>query len=84
MTRPVKELRAFQRLTLEPGQTKRIRFTLYANQLGFVDRQMNFVLEPGRLELMIGTSSEEIALRQEIDITGTVRGIGHEKVFFSN
>jgi beta-glucosidase len=44
---------------------------------------MAYVVEPGTIELMIGTSSEDIHLRTEIEIVGDVTDISEEKVFFS-
>jgi beta-glucosidase len=83
VTRPVKELKGFKRVTLEPGQTRTVTFTLAANQLGFYDRQLNFVVEPGVIEIMVGSSAEEIHLTGEFTITGETTGVEAEKVFFS-
>ena len=60
VTRPVKELKGFQRITLQPGETKRVEFTLGPNQLGFYDRMMRFVVEPGEFRVMVGPNSEEL------------------------
>lgn len=58
MTRPVKELKGFQRITLAPGETKRLEFTLSPAQLGFYNRENRFVVEPGDFKVFVGTSSE--------------------------
>ena len=60
VTRPVKELKGFQRITLQPGETKRVEFTLGPDQLGFYDRKMKFVVEPGEFKVMVGSNSEEL------------------------
>jgi beta-glucosidase len=60
VTRPVKELKGFQRITLQPGETKRIEFPLSAEQLGFWNRQMRFAVEPGEFKVMVGSNSEEL------------------------
>jgi beta-glucosidase len=60
VTRPVKELKGFQRITLRPGEKKRIEFTLGPEQLGFYDRSMKFVVEPGEFKIMVGSSSEDL------------------------
>ena len=57
-TRPVKELKGFERVTLKPGERRRIRFTLTPEQLGFYDRDMRFVVEPSTFKVIVGTSSE--------------------------
>jgi beta-glucosidase len=60
VTRPVKELKGFQRITLQPGEKKRVEFLLTAEQLGFWDRQMRFTVEPGEFQVMVGSSSEDV------------------------
>jgi beta-glucosidase len=57
-TRPVKELKGFERLTLKPGERRRVQFTLTREQLGFYDRDMRFVVEPSTFKVFVGTSSE--------------------------
>ncbi|HSS21613.1 MAG TPA: glycoside hydrolase family 3 N-terminal domain-containing protein [Pyrinomonadaceae bacterium] len=58
MTRPVKELKGFQRVTLQPGEKKRVELVLTRDQLAFWNREMQFVVEPGEFKLMVGASSE--------------------------
>ena len=58
-TRPVKELKGFQRVTLKPGEKRTIEFTLAPEQLGFYNREMRFVVEPGEFKVMLGTSSAD-------------------------
>jgi cytochrome P450 len=62
ITRPVKELRGFARVALEPGGSKRIGFELSTRQLAFYDRDMRFAIEAGTIEVMLGSSSEGIRL----------------------
>ncbi len=57
VTRPEKELRGFERVTLGPGERKTVTFTLGPDALSLVDRQMQRVVEPGRFEVLVGTSS---------------------------
>jgi len=59
VTRPVKELRGFQRLTLDPGQTKTVDFPLGFAELSFLDRSMQRVVEPGTFTIMVGGNSAE-------------------------
>jgi len=58
VTRPVKQLRGFQRITLKPGERKHLSFTLGPRDLGFLDRNLDFVVEPGRFRVWAATSSE--------------------------
>jgi beta-glucosidase len=57
-TRPVKELKAFQRVTLAAGEHRQVQFTLSADDLAFTGRSMRRVVEPGRFHLWVGGSSE--------------------------
>jgi beta-glucosidase len=58
VTRPVKQLRAFERVALEPGASKTLAFTLGPQDLGLYDAGMRWVVEPGRFQVTAGTSSE--------------------------
>jgi beta-glucosidase len=60
MTRPVKELKGFKRITLKPGETQRVEFTLGPEHLGFYNREMKYVVEPGEFKVFVGSSSEDV------------------------
>jgi beta-glucosidase len=60
VTRPVKELKGFQRVTLAVGEKKHLEFTLGPKELGFYNRTMNFVVEPGEFKVMAGSNSEDL------------------------
>jgi beta-glucosidase len=57
--RPVKELKGFQRVTLQPGERRTLNFTLTPDLLGFYNPAMRFVVEPGAFRVMAGTSSDD-------------------------
>ncbi|MBP1593990.1 MAG: bglX [Bacteroidetes bacterium] len=59
VTRPVKELKRFTRVTLKPGETKNISFTLPVEELAFWNIDMKKVVEPGDFTLWVGTNSQE-------------------------
>lgn len=59
VTRPVKELKGFERITLRPGERRRVTFTLGPEQLGFYNRDMRFTVEPGEFKVFAGTNSQE-------------------------
>jgi len=66
---PIKTLRAFKRVALDPGQTTRIRFALAASQLSYYDvRAARFAVEPGDFDLLIGSSSDDIRLRSRLQV----------------
>ncbi|HKP72480.1 MAG TPA: glycoside hydrolase family 3 C-terminal domain-containing protein, partial [Pyrinomonadaceae bacterium] len=59
VTRPVKELKGFERVTLKPGERRRVEFRLTPAELGFYNRDMRFVVEPGAFKVYAGTSSAD-------------------------
>lgn len=60
VTRPVKLLKGFQRITLQPGETRTVRFEVGRDQLEFWGSAMQKVVEPGKFELMVGGSSQNL------------------------
>jgi beta-glucosidase len=56
-TRPVRELKGFERVTLKTGEKRRVNFTLAPEQLGFYNREMRFIVEPGEFKVFVGNSS---------------------------
>lgn len=82
-TRPVKELKGFKRVELAPGATKTISFALKASQLGFFNVAMDYVVEPGAIKIMVGSSSEDIRLEGAFAITGDVTDVSGDKVYIT-
>jgi len=70
VTRPVKELKGFQRIRLEPGQTVVVDFDIHTDDLAFYDRNMQLVTEPGEFHVWIGGSSET-ELRTEFRVVAS-------------
>lgn len=60
-TRPVKELKAFEKVNIKPGESKKIEFALTAEDLKYYDHALNFVCEPGEFEIMVGPDSERLS-----------------------
>jgi beta-glucosidase len=60
VTRPVKELRGFRRVNLEPGETKTLEFKLGPDELSFLNRDMHRVVEPGTFKIMAGGNSKDL------------------------
>ena len=69
VTRPVKELCGFERVTLGPNESKMVQFVIGPGQLGLFDREMRFVVEPGAFRLTAGTSSVD-GLEATFDVIG--------------
>ncbi len=59
VTRPVKELKGFKKVRLEPGETTTVEFTIGPESLKFFDVDMKYVVEPGEFSVMVGTSSRD-------------------------
>ena len=68
VTRPVKQLKGFQRLSLKPSQTERVYFDLPVEELGFYDKNMRYIVEPGVFKVMVGRSSQDIALEGQFEV----------------
>jgi beta-glucosidase len=83
VTRPLKELKGFKRVALAPGETRTVTFRLDARQLGFYNLDMACVVEPGEVEVLVGSSSQDIRLRGAFTIAGAPADVGRDKVFFS-
>ena len=83
VTRPVQELKGFKRISLAPGETRTLTFQLDVRQLGFYNQAMAYVVEPGQIDVLIGSSSQDIRARGTFTITGATTDISRDKVFFS-
>jgi len=68
VARPLKELKAFQRVQLEAGEEKEIQFTITPAMLTMLDVNLKEVIEPGLFRLMIGSSSVDIRLREQFEV----------------
>ncbi len=64
VTRPVRELKGFRRITLKPGEKKRVGFKIGFEELAFHNIDMKYVVEPGRFEIMTGGSSRDEDLQK--------------------
>ena len=62
-------LRGFEKVHLKPGETRRVTFRLGSEDLMILDRNMNWTVEPGEFEIMVGASSEKIMLRDKIRVS---------------
>jgi beta-glucosidase len=61
VTRPVKELRGFRRISLGPGETKTVEFSLGPNELSYLNREMHRVVEAGTFTVMVGGNSVDLS-----------------------
>lgn len=66
VTRPIKELKGFEKVYLQPGETKAVALDITPESLAFYDVRMKYVVEPGEFEVMIGDSSRDCDLQKVI------------------
>lgn len=67
-SRPVKELKGYEKVSLEPGETKTVKLKLTPEDLALWNRDMRFVVEPGKFLVMLGSSSNDIRLKGEFEV----------------
>jgi beta-glucosidase len=73
VTRPLRQLAGFQRLQLAPGQSKRVVFQLDVSQFAYYNPKLEYIVDPGRIELMVGASSTDIRSRKRLTVQGDRR-----------
>lgn len=84
MTRPVKELAGFKRVSLKPGEKKRVVFEVSASQTAFLDKDMRWRIEKGMIDVEIGSSSEDIRLTGEYEIKENGWVLGRDRAFYAS
>jgi beta-glucosidase len=84
VTRPVQELRGFKRVHLAAGETRRVTFRLSVEQLAFSGVDGRLRVEPGRVTVMAGSSSENLPCTAEIDITGEAITVAQRSHYFTD
>jgi beta-glucosidase len=60
VTRPIKELKGFERVSVKPGETRTVTFSIGPEELRFYDREMKRVVEPGSFKIMVGPNSVDL------------------------
>ena len=83
MVRPVKERAGFKRVTLQPGETKTIGFTVAASQMAFLDREMRWKIEKGSYTIEAGSSSQDIRLTGEYRVDEDAWIEGKDRAFYA-
>jgi beta-glucosidase len=69
VTRPIKELKDFSRISLTPGETKTVTFSITPEKLSFYNRKMKRVVEPGKFQIMVGGNSVDL-MNVELEVIG--------------
>ena len=68
VVRPVKELKGFSKIHLDPNELKKVEFQIGYNELKMLDKGLNWVVEPGEFHVMVGSSSEDIRLTGSVNV----------------
>jgi beta-glucosidase len=79
VARPVKQLAGFARVGLAPGEGAEVRFRVHADRTAYPNRDLERVVEPGDLEVMVGTSAADLPCRGRVRLTGGLRVVGHDR-----
>ena len=75
------QLAGFRKILLNPGESRKVKFHLHTAQLGYYNENMEFVVEPGDLTLMVGTASDQIVFRKKIRLTGKAVNVMGQRVY---
>ncbi|RLD33259.1 MAG: glycosyl hydrolase, partial [Bacteroidetes bacterium] len=68
IVRPIKELKAFKKVSIEPGETKQVSFKLVLKDWGYYNNKGEYLLEAGRFFVMVGSSADDIKFKKVIEI----------------
>ncbi|MEW1848490.1 fibronectin type III-like domain-contianing protein, partial [Nonomuraea angiospora] len=79
VTRPVRQLTGFARVRLEPGASARVTFRVHADRTAFTGRDLRRIVEPGDIEVLVGTSAADLPCRGTVRLTGPARVVGHDR-----
>jgi beta-glucosidase len=81
VTRPVLELKSFVRVELAAGESRTVTFETPVSQLGFHDRRLEYVVEPGDIDVLVGTSATDLTEVGRVTVTADAAGRSPEKAF---
>jgi len=79
VARPVKQLAGFARVGLAPGEGVDVRFRVHTDRTAYPNRQFERIVEPGDIEVMVGTSAADLPCRGRVRLTGSPRVVGHDR-----
>jgi beta-glucosidase len=79
VVRPVRQLAGFARVRLEPGEDVMVRFRVHADRTAFTGRDLTRIVEPGDIEVLVGTSAADLPCRGTVRLVGPLRVVGHDR-----
>ena len=78
MTRPVKQLLDFSRVCLGPGEEAEVSFQLDADRAAFIGRDLQRIVEPGEIDILVGRSASDLPCQARVLLTGPTRVVDHK------
>ena len=75
----MKQLTGFARVALEPGEAADVRFSVHADRTAYTGPAAERIVEPGDIEVLVGTSAADLPCRATIRLTGPERVVGHDR-----
>lgn len=81
--RPCMELQGFARVSLKPGQVKRVSFEIQPSIMAFLNHDMKWMVENGEIEVLIGASSNDIRLNGRYKVIDTTIIDGSKRMFYA-
>jgi Fibronectin type III-like domain len=75
----VKQLAGFARVGLAPGEALDVTFRVHADRTAYPNRELERIVEPGDIEVMVGTSAGDLPCRGRVRLNGSPRVVGHER-----
>jgi beta-glucosidase len=79
IARPVKQLVGFVRVDLQQDETVDVRFRVHADRTSYTNRELERIVEPGDIEVLVGNSSAYLPCRGKIRLTGSTRVVGGDR-----
>jgi beta-glucosidase len=79
VTRPVRQLIGFARIGLQPGAGADVQFRVHADRAAFTGRDLQRIVEPGDIEVLVGTSAAHLPCHGTVRLTGPLRTVGHDR-----
>jgi beta-glucosidase len=79
VARPVRQLTGFARVALAPGEGAEVTFQVHADRTAYTNRELQRIVEPGDIEVMVGASAADLPCRGRVRLTGPSRVVGHDR-----
>jgi beta-xylosidase len=83
VARPVRQLTGFTRVPLEPGEAKDVSFRVHADRTAYTNRRLDRIVEPGDIDVLVGTSAGDLPCHATVRLTGPVRTVGSDRVLLT-